>query len=195
MQVEIPKHPRRTTGLPAAVIFLLPVWLRRNRWPGQRLDQAGQGGDRRATPGRAGRLFTGAQAIPGPRRPHRLCRAKKPRSYDQLALDLKEGRWENWVPAGKEWGPRFGVCQPPVWKNEIWNFQDAEGNVRPNWTVYGTFSLGQKYDYDPDARVYFFAGGKTFSYDPVERQWTDLAPKSDPEKELGWNAAVEFDVL
>src|SRR5262249_46596946 len=28
--------------------------------------------------------------------------APKPRSYDQLALDLKAGRWENWFPRGKD---------------------------------------------------------------------------------------------
>ncbi len=71
--------------------------------------------------------------------------ARKLRSYDQLALDLREGRWENWFPKGKDWGPKFGPCQPPAWKNELWQFQDTENTVRPNWTVYGTFSLGQKY--------------------------------------------------
>src|SRR5262245_7159074 len=34
--------------------------------------------------------------------------AKKPRSYDQLALDRKEGRWENWFLKGKDWGAKFG---------------------------------------------------------------------------------------
>ena len=111
---------------------------------------------------------------------------KKARSFDQLALDVKEGRWENWFPRGKDWGPKFGPSQPPAWKNELWQFQDAEGNMRPNWTVYGTFSLGQKYDYDSDTKTFiFYAGGRTFRYDPAERQWTDLAPKTDPEKELG----------
>lgn len=114
---------------------------------------------------------------------------KKPRSYDQLALDLKESRWENWYPKSKDWGPKFGPCQPPAWKDEVWTFQDVEGNVRPNWTVYGvgaTFSLGQKYDYDPDTKSFiFYASDRTLRYEPVERQWTDLAPKTDPEKELG----------
>ncbi len=112
--------------------------------------------------------------------------AKKPRSFDQLALDWKEGKWENWFPKGKDWGLSFGPCQPPSWKDELWTFHDADGNARPNWLVYGTFSLGQKYDYDPDTRSFiFFASGRTFRYEPVERKWTDLAPKTDPEKELG----------
>lgn len=112
--------------------------------------------------------------------------AKKPRSYDQLALDRKEGRWENFFPKGKDWGPKFGPCQPPEWKDEYWRFNDTAGNVRPNWTVYGTFSLGQKYDYDPDSKSFvLYARGKTFRYEPMDRKWTDLAPKTDPEKELG----------
>ncbi|HZZ78338.1 MAG TPA: kelch repeat-containing protein [Gemmataceae bacterium] len=112
--------------------------------------------------------------------------AKKPRSYDQLALDRNEGRWENWFPQGKDWGPKFGPCQPPAWGNESWKIKDAEGKARPNWTVYGTFSLGQKYDYDPDSKSFvFYAGGKTLRYDPSARQWTDLAPPNHPEKELG----------
>jgi hypothetical protein len=111
---------------------------------------------------------------------------KKSRSYDVLTLDQKEGRWENTFPSGKDWGPRFGPCEAPAWKDEVFHFRDVQGNVRPNWTVYGTFSLGQKYDYDPDTKSFlFYAGGRTFRYDPAERTWADLAPKTDPEKELG----------
>ena len=111
---------------------------------------------------------------------------KKPRPYDVLALDRDAGQWENAYPKGKDWGPKFGPCQAPAWKDERFHFKDAEGNGRPNWTVYGTFSLGQKYDYDPDTKTFvFYAGGRTFCYDPTERTWTDLAPKSDPQKDLG----------
>jgi hypothetical protein len=111
---------------------------------------------------------------------------KGPRPYDQLALDARAGRWENWFPRGKEWGPRFGPCRVPAWKDERFDLRDAEGNTRPNWTVYGTFSLGTKYDYDPDTKSFvFYAGGRTFRYDPEARSWTDLDPKTHPEKELG----------
>jgi hypothetical protein len=111
---------------------------------------------------------------------------KGPRPYDQVALDLGEGRWENWFPAGKDWGPRFGPCRAPAWKDERFDLRDAEGNTRPNWTVYGTFSQGSKYDYDPDTRTFvLYAGGRTFRYDPAGRSWADLAPKTHPEKELG----------
>ena len=81
---------------------------------------------------------------------------------------------------------KVGPCQAPAWKDEHWSFRDSEGNTRPNWTVYCTFSLGQKYDYDPDSRkFYFFALGKTFSYDPVTRVWVDLNPPTNPEREFG----------
>ena len=111
---------------------------------------------------------------------------KKPRSHDVLTLDQKEGMWENSFPIGKNWGPRFGPSEAPGWKNEVFGFQDALGNLRPNWTVYGTFSLGQKYDYDPESKSFvFYAGGRTFRYDPAERTWADLAPKTDPQKEMG----------
>ncbi|QDU25535.1 hypothetical protein ETAA8_06040 [Anatilimnocola aggregata] len=111
---------------------------------------------------------------------------KKARSYDQLALDRTQGEWENWYPVGKDWGPKFGVGNFPSWKNEKWVFADSEENARPNWNIYGTFSLGHAYDYDPDTKTFlFFAHGKTFRYDPLARTWTDLQPASDPEREHG----------
>ncbi|MFO0969759.1 MAG: kelch repeat-containing protein [Gemmataceae bacterium] len=111
---------------------------------------------------------------------------KKPRSYDVLQLDLKEGRWENAFPAGKDWGPRFGAATAPAWKSEAFGLRDVEGNLRPNWTVYGTFSLGRKFDYDPDTDTFLmYLGGYTLRYDPAKRAWSDLAPPTHPEKELG----------
>jgi hypothetical protein len=120
---------------------------------------------------------------------------RKPRSYDVLTLLPQDKTWENDFPPGKDWGPKVGVCTAPAWKSEVWGFRDLEGNVRPNWTVYGTFSLGQKYDHDPDTKAfYFYAGGSTFKYAPGERQWTDLNPPTHPEKELGgrllWSSMV-----
>ncbi len=120
---------------------------------------------------------------------------RKPRSYDTLTLDTKSFVWENTYPPGKSWGPAVGPCQAPAWKGEIWGFRDLEGNTRPNWTIYGTFALGQKYDWDPDTRAfYFYAGGSTFKYDPAQRKWTDLQPATDPDKKLGgrllWSSMV-----
>ena len=120
---------------------------------------------------------------------------KKARSYDVLSLHPEKKQWENQLPAGKNWGDRFGPVQAPGWKGEVWGLKDTEGNTRPNWTVYGTFSLGQKYDYDPDTKAfYFYAGGSTFKYDPAAQTWTDLQPATHPEKELGgtllWSSMV-----
>jgi hypothetical protein len=110
---------------------------------------------------------------------------KKPRPYDVLAFD-PSGKWLNEMPAGKDWGPVAGSVTAPPWKSEYWTLTDAAGNTRPNWTVYGTFSLGQKYAYDSDTKAfYFYAGGSTFKYDPAAKQWTDMNPATHPEKELG----------
>src|SRR5262245_22635684 len=65
---------------------------------------------------------------------------RKPRSYD--VLSLQGGAWHNEMPAGKDWGPASGAVTAPAWKGEVWGFRDLDGNVRPNWTIYGTFSLG-----------------------------------------------------
>ncbi|HEX3147481.1 MAG TPA: kelch repeat-containing protein [Gemmataceae bacterium] len=106
---------------------------------------------------------------------------KKPRPYDVLSFDAS-GRWRNELPNSVNWGPEFGPVTAPAWKSEYWGFTDVAGNTRPNWTIYGTFSLGQKYDYDPDTKAfYFYAGGSTFRYDPAKREWKDLAPATSPQ--------------
>lgn len=111
---------------------------------------------------------------------------KKPRSFDQLALDQSTNQWENWHPPHVPWASKFGPLSAPPWKSEKWELVDSVGTVRPNWTIYGTFSLGHAYDYDPDTKTFlFFAHGKTFRYDPADRTWTDLQPKTNPESELG----------
>jgi hypothetical protein len=105
----------------------------------------------------------------------------KPHPFDELALDLSSGRWENWIPPGKDWGPQFGDCQAPRWKSEHWGLRDTEGNCRPNLTVYRGLWLYNQYALDSDAnRVYFYARGSTYCYDPARRAWTDLAPARHP---------------
>ncbi len=111
---------------------------------------------------------------------------QKPRPYDVLAWNAANRVWENQFPLGKNWGPLTGPAQAPGWKDEHFDFRDSEGNTRPNWSVYGTFSLGQKYDFDPDTKkFYFFAHGKTFAYDPAARTWEDRQPPTNPTGELG----------
>ncbi|MGA2619964.1 MAG: kelch repeat-containing protein [Thermoguttaceae bacterium] len=105
----------------------------------------------------------------------------KPHPFDVLALDVGSGRWENWIPPGKRWGPARGDCQAPRWKSESWGLLDAEGNCRPNLTVYRGLWLYNQYALDTDSkRVYFYARGSTFCYDPAARAWTDLAPANHP---------------
>jgi hypothetical protein len=117
-----------------------------------------------------------------------LANYKKPRPYDVLAITpARDAKWRNELPEfGAKWGAETGAVTAPGWKGEVWGFTDAEGNTRPNWNVYGTFSLGGKYDYDPDTRAfYFLAGNSTFKYDPKARQWTDLRRRAGPEGTLG----------
>ena len=61
---------------------------------------------------------------------------RKPATYDEVAFDPDEGRWENWFPEGKPWGERFGEAAAPGWKGERGGFADVEGNVRPNWPAW-----------------------------------------------------------
>lgn len=106
---------------------------------------------------------------------------KKPRPFDQLALDQKSGQWENWYPSDVDWGPKFGLSTAPPFKDEKWGLVDSAGVLRPNWATYGTFSLGHAYDYDLDTKTFlFYAKGKTFRYDPAARTWTDLKPAGNP---------------
>jgi hypothetical protein len=105
---------------------------------------------------------------------------RAPYTYDELAFDPASGRWENWFPEGKGWGPKFGPCKPPGWKQL---FEDAEGNTRPNWPAYyWLLGAASNCAYLPEDGAYlFYINGHTFSYDPVKRAWKDLAAKGDPQ--------------
>jgi hypothetical protein len=106
---------------------------------------------------------------------------RAPYTYDELAFAAENGQWENWYPEGKEWGPKFGVCRPPGWKGN--RFQDAEGNVRPNWPdYYWLLGAASNYTYLPKEGAFlFYVDGHTFSYDPQRRVWKDRQAKGDPQ--------------
>ena len=70
---------------------------------------------------------------------------RKPHPFDELALDLAAGQWENWLPTGKDWGTQFGDSKAPAWKSEHWSLADAAGNCRPNLTVYRGLFLHNQY--------------------------------------------------
>ncbi len=109
---------------------------------------------------------------------------KKARPYDVLSITPEKGaKWRNELPEfGAKWGGETGPITVPAWKSEVWGFADADGNTRPNWSVYGTFSLGGKYGYDPDTKAFYFhAANSTFKYDPKAREWSDLRRKTGPE--------------
>jgi hypothetical protein len=108
---------------------------------------------------------------------------RKPMTYDEVAFDPAQGQWENWYPPGKEWGPKFGDATAPTWKGERGGFKDVEGNVRPNWPAwYWLLGAGRNYCWDvDDKRFIFYIDGKTFSYEPVAREWKNLAATGDPQ--------------
>jgi hypothetical protein len=113
---------------------------------------------------------------------------KKPRHYDVLSITPdKTAKWRNELPEfGAKWGAETGPITVPAWKDEVWGFTDTEGNTRPNWSVYGTFSLGGKYDYDPESKCFhFLAGNNTFKYNPKAREWTNLRRRAGPDGLLG----------
>jgi hypothetical protein len=110
----------------------------------------------------------------------------KPHPYDVLALETASGRWENWLPEGKNWGPRFGDCKAPGWKNERWTLTDREGKTRPSLVTYRGNYLYAQYAYDSDAKkCYYYSRGSTYSYDPGARKWTDHKPAAHPAKGPG----------
>jgi len=106
-----------------------------------------------------------------------------PDCYEDVALNTKEGKWENWFTKGKRFGSRFGPCTAPGFKRGV-PFEDLEGNPRIN-NVYGfrIFYTYGAYVYAPDLkRTFFYSSGLTFSYDPTGRAWKDLAPENHPLK-------------
>jgi len=106
--------------------------------------------------------------------------------YADGALDLGGGQWENRFPAGKSWGPQFGPCKPPAFKRGQ-PFADTEGNPRLDFTYgFQVFSTYRAYGYAPEQkRFIFYSAGYTFSYDPAQCLWKDLAPADHPLKAPG----------
>ncbi len=110
----------------------------------------------------------------------------KPHPYDVLALEASAGSWENWIPGGKEWGPKTGDCKAPGWKNEGWTLVDREGNTRPSLVRYTGAKWYNLSCYAPEGKLaHFYVHGSTFSYDPAARKWTDHKPATHPAKALG----------
>ena len=105
---------------------------------------------------------------------------RAPYTYDELAFDTAAGEWENWLPEGKEWGPKVGPCKAPGWKQL---FTDTDGNTRPNWpSYYWLLGAASNCTYLPeDGTFLFYINGHTFSYDPVKRAWKNLVAKGDPQ--------------
>lgn len=101
--------------------------------------------------------------------------------YSEVTLNLKEARWENRFPAGKEgaWGDVTGPSKAPA-QDGYTSFKDAEGHIRPN-LAFGynhRMELWGNAAYD-QARgkvvVPFHRISQTYEYDPKARTWQLLA--------------------
>jgi len=110
--------------------------------------------------------------------------AKGDQPYADLALDIAEGKWENWYPPGKSYGPKFGPCQPPKFKRYYDAlFEDVEGTnrVNPNAHMWGTLYGCSGFDAD-GKRFFFHGGGATWTYDPAARKWEGVETTTHPAK-------------
>src|SRR6188768_2723208 len=111
---------RLTHTILAAALVLSMTWASQADEPGPnqwiKLDQASIAGQRTDIPV----AFVpplGRFMVLGGRTHFREYREEE-RPYDQLVLDPDRGQWENWFPVGKEsWGPKFGACHAPPWKD------------------------------------------------------------------------------
>jgi Galactose oxidase, central domain len=115
--------------------------------------------------------------------------AKGDQPYGDLALDIKAGKWENWYPKGKSFGPKFGGCKPPKFKKYYGNlFTDVAGNNRVNQNGHMWRWLYACSAYDTHARQFYFHGsGLTWTYSPLERKWAEVETATHPAKKTGSN--------
>lgn len=123
------------------------------------------------------------------------------KKYDVETFDLRSNAWQDALPKGKEQSWAGGNF--PNW---VWYGQTAQGNTAnvfkgANDRVVSGFCATNRVDfvetdgiarptrccvfhqatYDSKRqRMLYFVGGRTFSYDPMARVWTDLKPAKVP---------------
>ncbi|PCJ61297.1 MAG: hypothetical protein COA79_06870 [Planctomycetota bacterium] len=114
--------------------------------------------------------------------------------FDVQSFDLKQGKWVNNFSKGAETrGEETGNVKDPGFKRPYFALRDKEDVSRlhpANALVYNQRT------YVPWAKkIFAIICGHTVSYDPVERLWIDLKPKSSPAPEairpggsLNWGA-------
>jgi hypothetical protein len=137
--------------------------------------------------------------------------------YDVLTFQIGDKRWKNSFPRGKQkawtgqkwpnwnnhgywsymktWkGPHakdvYDYCVGGFMAQNRLRFVKTDGVLRP--TRCPTFHQGC-WD-SKRKRMVYFVGGKTFSYDPVTREWTHLKPEQSPAwcQHLVW-ASLAYD--
>lgn len=109
--------------------------------------------------------------------------------YDMVAYSVKEGVWQNHLPPGKE--AEWSRNLPPL--HQCSSYQGItigshrpqlklrEGILRPDLNI-----VFDQVTYDSKrGRMVYFTGGRTFAYDVVNREWSDIGGSEGPPPVLG----------
>ncbi|MGQ9663287.1 MAG: kelch repeat-containing protein [Kiritimatiellia bacterium] len=105
--------------------------------------------------------------------------------YSEMTFNLKEGRWENRFPRGKEgvWGELVGPSKAPALAHGT-SFGVTDGVLRPNLEFGYNHRMelwgNAAYDAARDKVVVVFHRlGQTYEYDPATRTWQLIESASD----------------
>jgi len=109
--------------------------------------------------------------------------------YDIVTFNPEAGRWQSQFPFGKEeeWSrelPPMHLCsyyQGITTGSHRPQLKVRQGVLRPDLNI-----VFDQATYDSKrSRMVYFTGGRTFAYDAVSRQWSDIASGKSPPPVLG----------
>jgi Galactose oxidase, central domain len=101
-----------------------------------------------------------------------------PFPYDVQSAAPGSGEWRNEFPAGKDWGPKVGKCQPPVWAGYRFSTKDKDGNCRPH--MRHAFAYSQYCAESDGQGMWAIIQNTTMRYDFEKKTWEDFGAKSGP---------------
>ncbi|MFC1563193.1 kelch repeat-containing protein [candidate division KSB1 bacterium] len=109
--------------------------------------------------------------------------------YDIVVFDSEAGGWQNQFPFEKEdeWSREL----PPMYLCRLYQgittgsyrpqLKMRDGVLRPDLNI-----VFDQVTYDSErSRMVYFTGGRTFSYDVVGREWSDIGSEKNPPPVLG----------
>lgn len=119
---------------------------------------------------------------------------KGERPYDVMSFDPAAKTWRNDLPKGAEArGGETGNVKDVDFKTPYFEMADKEGLVRPNrrhtymWYHYAAASW--------DKKVYALLCGRTVTYDPEARVWTDTKAAPGPMPEVGTRGGLSWSAM